>query len=76
MQMNQPNGVKPKKREHKLRNHVNWQGSLKQKAYNKRTYNKTVVYCNKNSVLRVWQGKKRNTTVKEKNRIRNRDDKT
>jgi len=27
-------------------------------------------------VLREWQGKKRNTTVKEKNRIRNRDDKT
>jgi hypothetical protein len=34
------------------------------------------VQRNKNSVLREWQGKKRNTTVKEKNRIINRDDKT
>jgi hypothetical protein len=35
MQMNQPNVVKPKKREHK--NRVNWQGALKQKAYKKWT---------------------------------------
>jgi len=36
MQMNQPKGVKPKNREHNLRNRVNWQEALKQKAYNKR----------------------------------------
>lgn len=34
MQMNQPKGVKRKMREHKLRNRVNWQKTLKQKAQN------------------------------------------
>ena len=32
MQINQPKGVKPKRRERRLRSGVNWQGALKQKG--------------------------------------------
>jgi len=32
MQINQPKGIKPRTREHKLRTGVHWKGALKQKA--------------------------------------------
>jgi hypothetical protein len=32
MQINQPNGIKPKTREHKLRTGVNWKEAFKQKG--------------------------------------------